>query len=173
MTNRDETAIDAEPAGPLQIEREAAVQVRDMCHQLLGDDTADARLARSEAEGQAQRDQNMLAAVRAYADELYSAPLKVDACGVRERLLWILTPPGPTLTFEEAMTGRPGAAGELDAAFPLVVFDDLPDPDPHGRVDYYARALAHPCPVCRVMPGQRCTGVGDLPHSRHAAREQP
>lgn len=73
---------------------------------------ADIALADSEAQGQAQRDRVMLAAVRAYADELYSAPWKVDACGVRERLLGILTPPGPSITFEEALAasslGTPG-----------------------------------------------------------------
>ena len=72
----------------------------------------DQLLADSEAQGQAQRDRVMLAAVRAYADELYSAPWKVDACGVRERPLGILTPPGPSITFEEALAasslGTPG-----------------------------------------------------------------
>jgi hypothetical protein len=51
--------------------------------------------------------EQQLAAVRAYADDLYTAPPKVSACGVRERLLDILTPTGPARTIAEAMAGRP------------------------------------------------------------------
>jgi len=51
--------------------------------------------------------EQQLAAVRAYADDLYTAPQKVSACGVRERLLDILTPAGPARTIAEAMAGRP------------------------------------------------------------------
>jgi hypothetical protein len=41
-----------------------------------------------------------------------------------------------------------------------------------GQAAVYARALGRRCPACRAAPGVRCTGVGDLPHSRHAAREE-
>jgi hypothetical protein len=44
--------------------------------------------------------ENLRAAVRAYADELYNAPLKIDACGVREHLLAMTGPPAVTVTFE-------------------------------------------------------------------------
>lgn len=56
-----------------------------------------------------ERDQlhKQLATVRAYAEDLYTAPQKVSACGVRERLLDILTPTGPARTIEEAMAGQP------------------------------------------------------------------
>lgn len=94
-----------------------------------------------------------LAAVRAYADDLYSAPRKVNACGVRERLLDILTPPGPTITFEEAMAGRA----------PKLSDEDL-------RGGFWPDMTGGLCSACHVndLRGQapdpdcpRCPGVRD------------
>lgn len=45
--------------------------------------------------------ETLRAAVRAYTDELYNAPRRIDACGVREHLLAMTSPPAVTVTFEE------------------------------------------------------------------------
>lgn len=50
-------------------------------------------------------------AVQAFADELYAAPRRVDACAVQERLLRMVTPMGGPVTIEQARGLRAGCSG--------------------------------------------------------------
>ena len=79
---------------------EATIERRKRTNRMVNGGAREARLRAEAAEQQ-------LATVRAYAEDLYTAPQKVSACGVRERLLDILTPAGPARTIEEAMAGAP------------------------------------------------------------------